>query len=183
MELRTIPAFVKQFDYYKKMAEKAFDQLEDEDLFWQYNKESNSIGIIVKHLRGNMLSRWTDFLISDGEKEWRHRDTEFEDTIKTREELLASWEEGWNCLFNAINKLKEEDLHRIIYIRNKGQTVHDALVRQSNHYASHVGQIIYIARMRKGSDWKSLSIPKGESEAYNKKHFLVEKTIQHFSDE
>ncbi len=113
----------KQFEYYKMLAEKTFSQLQDDKLFWQYNDDSNSIATIVKHIWGNMLSRWTDFLTSDGEKEFRNRDAEFENNIKNKEELLDKWNEGWNCLFNAINSLSTDDLDKIIYIRNQGHTV------------------------------------------------------------
>ena len=117
---------IKQFVYYKSLGEKTFSQLQDDKLFWQYNTESNSIATIVKHLWGNMLSRWTDFLTSDGEKEWRNRDAEFENDIATKEDLLNKWNEGWSCLFNALNSLTEEDLTKLIYIRNQGQTVVEA---------------------------------------------------------
>src|SRR5215218_9344927 len=113
----------KLFEYYKMLGEKTFNQLTDEQLFWQYNAESNSIATIVKHLWGNMLSRWTDFLTSDGEEEFRDRDAEFENDIKSRQELLDKWNDGWTCLLNAINGLTNEDLDKIIYIRNQGHTV------------------------------------------------------------
>ena len=110
----------KQFLYYKMLGEKTFSQLTDDKLFWQYNEESNSIATIVKHLWGNMLSRWTNFLTTDGEKEWRNRDAEFENDITSRQELLDKWNEGWNCLFEAIDSLTTEDLEKIVYIRNQG---------------------------------------------------------------
>lgn len=109
----------KQFEYYKQLGEKTFSQVEDDALFWQYNNDSNSIATVVNHLWGNMLSRWTDFLITDGEKEFRNRDAEFENDIKSREELLDKWNDGWACLFNAINALTKDDLDKIIYIRIK----------------------------------------------------------------
>src|SRR5688572_27423058 len=157
----------KQFEYYKLLAEKTMDQLPDAKLFWQYNEESNSIAIIVKHLWGNMLSRWTDFLSSDGEKEWRRRDEEFENTVNSREELLQRWNEGWNCLFKAIDSLSDEDLNKIIYIRNQGHTVTEAINRQLAHYSYHVGQIVFIGKMVCNEAWKSLSIPRGKSSDYN----------------
>jgi hypothetical protein len=113
----------KQFEYYKMLGEKTFSQLSDEQLFIQLNEESNSVATIVKHLWGNMLSRWTDFLTTDGEKEWRQRDAEFENDISNRTELLYKWNEGWTCLFNAINSLTENDLTKEIFIRNQGQTL------------------------------------------------------------
>ena len=161
-----------QFEYYKMLGEKTFVQLSDDKLFWQYNQDSNSIAIIVKHLWGNMLSRWTDFLNTDGEKEWRDRDAEFENDIKTRQELTDKWNEGWMCLFNAINSLTLDDLEKIIYIRNQGHTVTEAINRQLAHYPYHVGQIVFIGKMLAENGWSSLSIPKGNSQAYNSEKFL-----------
>lgn len=157
-------------------------QVTDEQLHWQPNEASNSIAIIVKHMAGNMLSRWTDFLTADGEKTWRNREAEFEDTFTGREDLLAYWEKGWQCLFDAIEPLSKTDLERIIYIRNEGHTVVEAINRQLAHYAYHVGQIVYLARLIANEDWKSLSIPKGGSEAFNAEKFAQEKKRQHFTD-
>ena len=173
----------KQFEYYKLLGDKTFAQLNEDELFWQYNPESNSIAIIVKHLWGNMRSRWTDFLTSDGEKEWRNRDSEFEADIKSKEELLEKWEEGWECLFTALNSINEENFVTTIYIRNMGHTITEAINRQLAHYAYHVGQITFVGRMIKGANWKSLSIPKGESKAYNAKKFAQPKRKAHFTDE
>jgi hypothetical protein len=161
----------KRFEYYKTLGENTFAQVEDEGLFWQYNEESNSIATIVKHLSGNMLSRWTDFLTSDGEKPWRDRDSEFENDIKTRQELFDKWNEGWDCLFDALNSLKEEDWQKDIYIRNERHSVVDAINRQLAHYPYHTGQIVFIGKMIAGPKWKSLSIPKGKSEAFNTEKF------------
>ena len=172
----------KQFEYYKMLADKTFLQLTDEQLFWQYNNESNSIATIVKHLWGNMLSRWTDFLTSDGEKEFRNREAEFENDIKSRETLLNRWNEGWTCLFNAINSLQPADLDKIVYIRNQGHTVTEAINRQLAHYSYHVGQIVFIGKMLAAS-WISLSIPKGNSQAYNEDKFSQPKHRRHFTDE
>ncbi len=157
----------KRFEGYKKLGEDTFAQITDEGLFWQYNAESNSIAIIVQHMAGNMLSRWTDFLTSDGEKEWRKRDEEFDHTITTRKELLHKWNEGWDCLFHALNSLSEDDLDKTIYIRNEPHTVIDAINRQLAHYPYHVGQIVFIAKMIAGEKWNSLSIPKGQSETFS----------------
>lgn len=173
----------KQFRYYKMLGDKTFAQLTDEELFWQYNPESNSIAIMVKHLWGNMLSRWTEFLTSDGEKEWRDREAEFEGDIKDRAELLQKWEAGWECLFSALEPLTEADLETAIYIRNMGHSVTEAINRQLAHYAYHIGQIVYLGRMIKGKDWKSLSIPKGKSKAYNQQKFSQPKHKEHFTDE
>ncbi|MBS1734081.1 MAG: DUF1572 family protein, partial [Bacteroidetes bacterium] len=134
-----LPGIIKQFEFYKLLGEKTINQLPPEKLNWQYNEESNSIAIIVKHLWGNMLSRWTDFLHSDGEKEWRDRDAEFEGSFASRDELMQKWNEGWQCLFNAITPLTDAELEREIFIRNMGQTVTEAINRQLAHYAYHVG--------------------------------------------
>ena len=130
-----------------------------------------------------MLSRWTDFLTSDGEKEFRNRDSEFENDIKTREELIDKWDEGWTCLFNAINSLTTDDLDKIIYIRNQGHTVTEAINRQLAHYPYHVGQIVFIGKMLCNDNWNSLSIPKGNSTAYNAEKFSKPKHTLHFTDE
>jgi hypothetical protein len=134
----------KQFEYYKLLGEKTFAQLTDEQLFWQYNPESNSIAMIVKHLWGNMLSRWTDFLTTDGEKESRNREAEFENDTTTREEMIRQWDAGWKCLFDALDALTEADLEKTVYIRNMGHTVMEAINRQLAHYPYHVGQIVFI---------------------------------------
>jgi Protein of unknown function (DUF1572) len=173
----------KQFEYYKMLGEKTFAQLTDEQLFWQANQESNSVATIVKHLWGNMMSRWTDFLTTDGEKEWRQRDAEFDNDIANRAELLAKWNEGWNCLFNAINPLTEEDLTKEIYIRNMGHTVVEAINRQLAHYPYHVGQIVFIGKLVCDDQWISLSIPKGNSATYNAEKFSKPKHKEHFTDE
>lgn len=173
----------KQFLYYKTLGEKAINQLEEEQLFVSLNEDTNSIAIIVKHLHGNMLSRWTDFLTSDGEKDWRKRDDEFVDTYKTKEELLEKWNEAWDCLFNAINPLQPEQLTDIIYIRNEGHTVVEAINRQLAHYPYHIGQIVFYAKLLKKSEWDSLSIPKNKSGDYNAAKFSKEKSIKNFTDE
>lgn len=171
MKSNYIVSVRKQFEYYKSLGEKSFQQIEDDELFWHYHKNSNSIGIIVNHLAGNMRSRWTDFLTTDGEKEWRGRDKEFESVIETREEMLHAWETGWSCLFAALESLSEKQLNADIAIRNQTHTVVEAINRQMMHYAYHVGQIVYIARMVSGDNWKSLSIPKGGSKAFNDRKF------------
>lgn len=171
------------FQYYKTLGEKAMGQIEDEALVQTPDEKSNSIAVIVKHLHGNMLSRWTDFLTTDGEKEWRKRDEEFEGTLMTRRDILFHWEEGWACLFHTLNALTPDDLGKIVYVRNMGQSVEDAIFRQLAHYAYHVGQIVYLARWLNTGEWNSLSIPKGGSNQYNSKRFDQEKQIEHFTDE
>lgn len=173
----------KQFEYYKLLAEKTFSQLSNEQLFIQLNSESNSIAIVVKHLAGNMLSRWTDFLTSDGEKEWRNRDAEFEGDINTREELMLLWDKGWRCLLEALDSLTVEDLDKIIYIRNQGHTVMEAINRQLAHYPYHVGQIVFLGKFLCNEQWNSLSIPKGNSREYNAEKFAHPKKKEHFTEE
>jgi len=150
----------KQFEQYKTLGEKTFAQLPEDKLFWQYNEDSNSIATIVKHLWGNMLSRWTDFLTTDGEKDWRKRDAEFENDLNSRQQLLDKWNEGWDCLFKAINSLTPNDLDKIIYIRTQPLTVTEAINRQLTHYAYHVGQIVFLGKMLAENEWGSLSIPR-----------------------
>ncbi|MDB4752487.1 DUF1572 domain-containing protein [Winogradskyella sp.] len=173
----------KQFEYYKSLGDKTFEQLSFEELKIQFTQDSNSISIIVKHLVGNMLSRWTNFLTEDGEKEWRQRDKEFIDNYSNKEDLFNSWNKGWSCLFNTLNAINNNDLNHIVYIRNQGHTVTEALNRQMMHYAYHIGQIVYIGKLVKGKDWKSLSIPKGESKTYNQEKFAKDKGQRHFTED
>lgn len=173
----------KQFEYYKSIGDKTFEQLSFEELKIQFTQDSNSISIIVKHLVGNMLSRWTNFLTEDGEKEWRQRDKEFIDNYSNKEDLFNSWNKGWSCLFNTLDAINNNDLNNIVYIRNQGHTVTEALNRQMMHYAYHIGQIVYIGKLVKGKDWKSLSIPKGESKTYNQEKFAKDKGQRHFTED
>lgn len=158
---------ISRLRYYKDLGEKTFEQLEDAAFHFQVNEASNSIATIVQHMTGNMLSRWTNFLTEDGEKEWRERDREFQKQATDRKMILEQWEEGWACVFSALKSLNESDLLKTIYIRKEPLTVVDAINRQLAHYPYHVGQIIYIAKIIKDESWKSLSIPKGESNQYN----------------
>lgn len=183
MESNYLESVKKQFEYYKSIGDKTFEQLSDDTLFWQYNEESNSIAIIVKHLWRTMLSRWTDFLTTDGEKDNLNRDSEFENNIKSRADLLEKWNTGWNCLFSALNDLTENDLDKIIYIRNQGRTVLEAFNRQLAHYPYHVGQIVLIGKMIADNNWKSLSIPKGNSKVSNDEKFSQPKHQEHFTEE
>src|SRR6478609_2985476 len=173
---------IKLFHYYKKLGEGAIAQLNDEEVLRKPNEASNSIALIVHHLSGNMLSRWTDFLTSDGEKSWRNREAEFDDAYANKQEMMDAWEKGWSCLFTALESVKTKDLSRIVYIRNEGQPVLESIQRQLAHYPHHVGQILYQAKIIKGDSFKSLSIPKGNSEAFNKEKFEQEKTRKHFTD-
>jgi hypothetical protein len=173
----------KQFAYYQLLGEKTFAQLDDDQLFWQYNEESNSIASIVKHLSGNMRSRWTDFLTTDGEKPWRDREAEFVNDIQDRAGLMRIWQEGWNCLFTALDSLTEDNFDTLIYIRNQGHTVMEAINRQLAHYPYHIGQIVFIGKMALNDQWSSLSIARGNSQVYNAGKFAQPKRKEHFTDE
>lgn len=173
----------KQFQYYKLLGEKTMAQLSDEQLFWQHDAESNSIALIVKHLWGNMRSRWTDFRDSDGEKPWRDRDREFELSFHTRAELMQLWQEGWQYLFDALDSITPADFERTIYIRHQGHSLVDAINRQLAHYPYHVGQIVFIGKMMRESEWTSLSIPRHASDAFNAEKFAKPKHDAHFTDE
>lgn len=168
--------------YYKKLGEQAMAQLTDEQVMKKPNEASNSIALIVHHLSGNMLSRWTDFMTTDGEKDWRHRESEFEEGYSDKQAMLAAWEKGWKCLLDALESVQPDGLLKVIYVRNEGQTVLEAIQRQLAHYPHHVGQILYQAKILKGDEFKSLSIPKGKSEAFNEKYFGQPKEIRHPTD-
>ncbi|WP_422104273.1 DUF1572 family protein [Winogradskyella sp.] len=183
MENSYLTSAIKQFSYYKSLGDKTIGQLTYEDLKKEFAEDSNSVAIIVKHMVGNMLSRWTNFLTEDGEKEWRYRDDEFVDTLNSKDAIINSWEKGWNCLFNAIRPLSTSDLERVIYIRNQGHTVTEAINRQMMHYAYHTGQIVFLGKIIKGKDWQSLSIPKGKSKAYNSEKFSKDRAKRHFTDD
>ncbi|WP_034703367.1 DUF1572 family protein [Chryseobacterium luteum] len=159
--------FVNRFKYYKSLGDKSFAQLSDEQIFWQYNDESNSIAVIVKHIAGNMLSRWTNFLTEDGEKLWRNRDDEFVNTFKNKQEIIDLWEKGWECFFNALDQINDENLYSTIYIRGEAHSFLDAVLRQLAHYPYHIGQIVSIAKMIKNDGWKTLSIERNKSQEFN----------------
>ncbi len=159
---------ISRIKYYKDLADKTFMQLKGEDFHYQAGKGSNSIAVIIQHMSGNMLSRWTNFLTEDGEKVWRNRDAEFGIFDHSREHLLHLWEEGWACYLGALESLKEEDLLKTVYIRREGLLVVDAINRQLAHYSYHVGQIVYTGRMIRENEWLPLSIAPGKSDEYNK---------------
>lgn len=183
MTAAPLTPYLKLFKYYKQLGDKSIAQIKDNAaLFWTPGTESNSIAVIVQHLSGNMLSRWTDFLNSDGEKEWRDRDQEFELYIETRTELIEYWEKGWTCLFRALDSVTQENKDELVYIRKKGHTIEEAVQRQLAHYAYHIGQIVYLARMITGSEWSSLSIAKGASAEYNKRAVAPGTRKEHFTD-
>ena len=158
---------IKRLAYYKELGDKTFATLNDADFHYHPNEESNSIAVIIQHVSGNMRSRWTNFLNSDGEKDWRNRDQEFEIISSSKEQLLAMWEQGWDVCLGAIKALTEDDLAKTIYIRNEGLSVIDAINRQLAHYPYHVGQIIYVAKIIKNDKWQSLSIPRNKSQQFN----------------
>lgn len=183
MQNSYLQSAIKQFEYYKSLGDKTFTQLTNEQFFWQSNESDNSIAIITKHIAGNMRSRWTNFLTEDGEKEWRNRDDEFENSFSTKEEVIAYWESGWKCVFDAITPLQNTDLERVIYIRNHGHTVTEAINRQLCHYSYHVGQIVFLGKLLLGSDFKTLSIAKNASKSYNEERFSKDKSRTHFTDD
>lgn len=158
---------IRRVKYYKDLGDKTFEQLDDADFHYQPNEESNSIAVIIQHMSGNMLSRWTNLLAEDGEKAWRQRDDEFTVHSYSKQELLEIWEKGWTCFLNALKSLQEDDLLKTICIRQETLSVVDAINRQLAHYPYHVGQIVYIGRIIKDHAWKNLSIPKGQSLVYN----------------
>lgn len=164
---------LQSFRNYKKLAERAIEQVSDEDFFAAIDEDANSIGIIVKHVAGNLVSRWTDFLTADGEKPDRDRDTEFEMIGDTRESLMRFWERGWQTLFDAVEPLAEEDFSRTVAIRGEPHTIVEAINRQLTHYAYHIGQIVLLAKHYKAADWKTLSVPKNRSAEFNR--YLQEK--------
>lgn len=172
---------IKQFEYNKLLGEKTFLQLTDAQIHLQPTSESNSIYIIVKHLHGNMLSRFQDFLISDGEKPWRTRDEEFE-SDESGVHYLQLWNEGWATLLDTLRSLKEDDLEKTVFIRNEGHSVVEAINRQLCHYAYHVGQIVFIGKLIVNNEWVSLSIPKNKSADYNAVKFSKNKGNRHFTD-
>jgi hypothetical protein len=159
---------IRTFRDYKKLAEGAFGQINDEDFFRTVDNESNSIAVNMKHMAGNMLSRWSDFLTTDGEKPERDRDLEFEVLPgTTKADMLSYWEQGWQCVFDAVGPLRPEDLMRTVTIRGQDHTVIQAINRQLAHYAYHVGQIVFLAKHFKSSEWQSLSVPRNRSTEFN----------------
>ncbi|NMH26841.1 DUF1572 family protein [Flavobacterium silvaticum] len=171
------------FRYYKLLADKAMKQLEPAQLFFSEGEDCNSIAVIVQHMSGNMLSRWTDFLTTDGEKPWRDRDSEFEEKLKTPEDLFVAWEKGWDCLFAALDSVTDEQLGTMVYIRNEGHSILEAVNRQLAHYSYHAGQIVFYAKLLKRGSWDSLSIPRAGSKVYNDDKFSKEQSIQNFTKE
>lgn len=159
---------LKEFNRYKSLGDRTFGQLKDEEIHWRVNDETNSIAIVVKHMVGNMLSRFTNFLTEDGEKSWRNRDTEFKDPYRSKKELIQAWEKGWQCVFDAVAQIDELNFHTGVHIRMEQHSIVEALNRQLAHYAYHTGQIVTTAKNIRGEHWKSLTIPRGKSEDFNK---------------
>src|SRR5258705_5683977 len=159
---------IRRLKYYKELGERTFEQVGDKEFHWQPSSESNSIAVIIQHLAGNMLSRWTNFLTEDGEKEWRRRDDEFEIHQYSKQQIIDLWQKGWDCFLKALESLTDDDLLKTVYIRQEPLTVIDAINRQLAHYPYHIGQIVFIGKMIRDEGWKNLSIPKGRSQAYNK---------------
>jgi hypothetical protein len=183
MDTPYLASVIKQFTFYKTLGERAMAQVPDEALFWQYNDANNSIAIIVNHLVGNMLSRFTDFLTTDGEKPWRNRDAEFEVRFSSRDDIMLYWEKGWNQLLTTLQNMRDDQLDTIVYIRNDGHTAMEAINRQLAHYPYHIGQIVYIAKMAVNENWGSLSIPRNQSNDYNARKFNQDKVKRHFTDD
>lgn len=175
-----LESIIIQFQYCKGLGDKTLHQLPKDKLSWQVNENSNSMATLIKHLHGNMLSRWTDFLTTDGEKEWRKRDEEFDNNT---EDLQSKWEEGWDCLFSTLNLLTEKDLEKEVFIRNMGHTVFEAINRQLSHYSYHVGQMVFLGKLIQNEEWETLSIPKGASKDYNQDKFSKPKSTKHFTED
>ena len=168
VEQTFLESSIKKFRSQKTLGEKTFAQLDDADFLFKPSSESNSIAVIVQHMYGNMLSRWTNVLTEDGEKNWRNRDAEFEEVLKTKEGVLNAWNSGWDCVLNTLEKLKPEDVMKTITIRSQPLLVVDAIIRQIDHYGYHVGQIVYLGKVIKDAGWQTLSIPKNKSSEFNK---------------
>jgi endonuclease III-like uncharacterized protein len=159
---------IKKFKAQKTLGEKTFAQLDDKDFLFKPSNESNSIAVIVQHMSGNMLSRWTNFLTEDGEKVWRERDKEFEEVLTTKQDVLNAWNTGWQCVLETLESLRPNDILKTIMIRNEPLLVVDAIIRQIDHYGYHVGQIVYVGKIIKDDNWQTLSIPKNKSAEFNK---------------
>jgi endonuclease III-like uncharacterized protein len=159
---------IKKFKAQKTLGEKTFAQLDDKDFLFKPSNESNSIAVIVQHMSGNMLSRWTNFLTEDGEKIWRERDKEFEEVLTTKQDVLNAWNTGWQCVLETLESLRPNDILKTIMIRNEPLLVVDAIIRQIDHYGYHVGQIVYVGKIIKDDNWQTLSIPKNKSAEFNK---------------
>lgn len=170
------------FRYYKSLTEKSIKQIESEQIHKTDATNQNSIAILMKHLAGNMISRWTNFRTEDGEKSWRNRETEFVDDFESNKDLMDYWGKGWTTLFDALESIEDDELNSIIYIRNDGHKLIEAIERHLAHVAYHTGQIVYLAKIYAGDNWQSLSIPKGKTEEYNQKKFKQKKGLGMYTD-
>ena len=164
-------AIINAFEANKRLADRAIEQMPDDKLHIALDANTNSIAVIMKHVAGNLASRWTDFLTTDGEKPWRNRDDEFVDTFRSRAELLAAWEKGWACLLTTLRGLKSEDIEKTVMIRGEPHSVPLALARSLGHTCYHIGQIVQVARIHAGDKWSTLTIPRGGSEQFNNSHW------------
>lgn len=162
-----VSSLIREFHKIKQLSERAIAQLDDTQLHERLDHEANSVAVLMAHMAGNMRSRWADFLTSDGEKPWRNRDSEFEPPSTSRESLMQRWDAGWQTLFSALDALTDADLDRMVTIRGESQTALTAMLRQVSHYAGHAYQIVLLAKHAKGDQWTVLSIPRGQSAAYN----------------
>lgn len=166
-----LEAIRDSFEANRRLAERAVEQVDDAQLHQALDENTNSIAVVMKHVSGNLISRWTDFLTTDGEKEWRNRDEEFRDTFAGRRELMDYWARGWDCLFGTLQTLGEEDLEKTVYIRGVAHTVPLALERSLGHTCYHIGQIVQVARFHAGDNWTTMTIPRGGSEEYNRRNW------------
>ena len=164
-------ATINAFEANKRLADRAVEQVPDDKLHVALDENTNSVAVIMKHVAGNLTCRWTDFLTTDGEKHWRNRDDEFVDSFGSRAELLELWERGWTCLLTTLRGLKPEDVEKAVMIRGEPHSVPLALERSLGHTCYHIGQIVQVARIHAGEQWKTLTIPRGKSELFNKEHW------------
>ncbi|MBW3520034.1 DUF1572 family protein [Flavobacterium sp. NKUCC04_CG] len=183
MNTTKLDSIIKQLEYYRLLGDKTILILSQDQLNWTYNETSNSIAMLINHISGNMLSRWTDFLTTDGEKPYRNRDAEFAEGFYDRHELIKKWDQGWDCMLDSLRALTDDDLDKNVVIRGQEQSAFDAIIRQVSHYPYHIGQIVFEGKMLMNTDWQSLSIPKGGSLQYNDQKFSNPNTDKHFTDD
>ncbi|WP_312554552.1 DUF1572 family protein [Empedobacter brevis] len=183
MTLQEVKGIIKQFEYYQMLADKTISLLSQDELNWKYNEESNSIAMIMRHITGNLISRFTNFFTEDGEKTWRDRDNEFAKGTYEKEAVVANWIKGWEVLFSVLDSITVDNIDFVIKIRNQDHTVAEALYRQLAHYPYHIGQIVFLGKLIKNTEWKSLSIPRNKSQDYNTEKFSQSNSYTHFTDD
>lgn len=183
MTTQEVQGIRKQFEYYRTLADKTILLLSQEELNWQYNEESNSIAMLMRHITGNLASRFTNFFTEDGEKPWRDRDGEFAVGTYNRHELITNWDKSWTILFDVLDAITADNVEAVVKIRNQDHTVGEALYRQLAHYPYHIGQIVYIGKLIKNEAWHSLSIPRNKSKDYNQEKFNNPNSDTHFTDD